>query len=104
QQSTIDTFVIQSADAFTAPLATGQQANILFSLDDFNGRSRNARSNDDFNKLPLNDCFRRFFIQLTVKCNDAAKGGFRVGGVSKIVSSFDIAADGNSTGVCVFDN
>src|SRR5690606_15641614 len=104
QQTTIDTFVIQTADALSTPFTTGQYTHVLFGFGYFQCFWRNAWSDNHFNKLTGHNRFCSFCIQLTVESNDAAESRFGISRVSQFVGFENVSCNTNAAWVSVFNN
>ncbi len=72
QQAAIDAFVVPGRQAL-APLAAGQQAHVGFAGDDGAGFGADARCDDHFDELALDDGLGGCSVQLAVEGDDAAK-------------------------------
>src|SRR5690606_32166883 len=89
QQATVDALVVQAIDAFGGPLAALQQANVGLGGHHGTGFGGNARGDDDFDELTLDDGLGGGTVQLAVKGDDATERRFAVGGVGQIISLAD---------------
>ena len=87
-----------------APVAAGEQSHVLLGRDHLQRRGTHSRRDDHFDELSLDDGLCGFCVQLPVEGNDAAKGGFRVGGKGEVVGVQQRRGDGHATGVGVFDD
>src|SRR5690606_7135502 len=91
QQAAIDALVLPAGGAFGRPLAAFEQTHIDFTGDDLHGFGRNARGNDHFDELTLDDGASGFAVEFTVEGDDAAERGFAVGGIGQLVGLADAA-------------
>ncbi len=91
QQAAIDALVVPAGGAFGRPLAAFEQAHVGFAGDDFTGFGRNARGNDHFDELTLDDGASGFAVEFAVEGDDAAERGFAVGGIGQLVGLADAA-------------
>ena len=104
QQAAVNAFVVQSNGAFGAPLAAFQQAYVFLGGNGFGGFGGDAWCNDDFGELLVDNQLRGVGIQLAVEGDDTAKGGFRIGCKSQLVSGLDVSRYRNATGVGVLND
>ena len=89
QQATVDALVVITGSTLLWPLATFEQADVLFRCNDGDGFFAHFRSDDDFNKLAVNNGFCGICIQLAVEGDDATKGGFGIGFKRQVVRLAD---------------
>ena len=85
QQAAGDALVVPGSGTLGRPLATGQQAHIGFGSDHGAGFFADARGNDHFDELTLDDGLGGFAVQLAVEGDDAAEGRLGVGGVGQLI-------------------
>ncbi len=108
QQATGDALEVPGGGTFGRPFATGQQAHVGFGGDDGAGFFADARSDDDFDELTLDDGLGGFAVQLAVEGDDAAERRLGVGGVGQFVglanAAFGIRADCHAARVGVLDD
>src|SRR3989344_1473195 len=108
QQATVDALVVPGSSAIGRPLATGQQAHVGLGGDDGAGFFADARGNDHFDELTLDDGLGGLGVQFAVEGNDAAECRFGVSSVGQVVSladaAFGVRADGHAARVGVLDD
>src|SRR5690606_5874787 len=91
QQAAVDALEVPAGGAFGRPLAAFQQAHVGFGGDHVAGGLGDFRGDDHFDELALDDGLGGFAVQLAVEGDDAAEGGFRIGGVGQVVGLADAA-------------
>src|SRR5690606_24280918 len=91
QQAAVDALVVPASSAFGRPFAALEQAHIGLGGYHFAGGGTDFRGDDHFDELTVDDGLGGFAIQLAVEGDDAAEGGFGIGGVGQIVGLADAA-------------
>src|SRR5690606_32237079 len=91
QQPAIDALVVQVLDPFGRPLTAFEQPHVGLGGDYLAGLGADAGSNNDLDKLALDDGLGRLGIQFTVEGDNAAEGRFAVGGKGQLVGLADAA-------------
>ncbi len=88
--------------------AAFQHAHVLLGGGDLQRGLRDARRNNHFHKLALDDGLRGLGVQLAVEGDDAAEGGFGVGGIGQVIgladAAFVVRHHGHAAGIGVLDD
>ncbi len=104
QQPAVDALVVQPRTGLCRPLAAFKQADVLLRRADVDGGLRHLRGDDDLDELPLDDRLRGGAVELAVKSDDAAEGGFGVGFVGTLIGVQQGRAVGHAARVGVLDD
>ena len=91
QQPAVDALEVPAGGTFGRPFAAFQQAHVGLGGHHGTGFGGDLRCDDHFDELALDDGLGGFAVQLAVEGDDAAEGGFAVGGVGQVVGLADAA-------------